>query len=153
MALLERMKLISKSVLFFAFGLMLGSCTSEYTELVRQELSSGIEYDSILLGNEFGDQHKDFFTKAWTLNKDGLVRQGPKNQTIQYDLVAEYSTRSSIRFLFYPNFDEDERIKEMELTIDYQGWSPWTNLYKSDSLPVAMRDTIMQWYGGNEFFV
>lgn len=150
MHLLKPMRLKS-SVFMFSLVLGLIACTSEYTELVRDELESGIRQDSIFLGFKFGDPREAFFSKGWALNKQGLVMQGPKNQTVQYLLKPQDSLGSSIRLLFYPNFDSKERIKEMEITLDYPAWSPWSQRYSADSLLSAVKDTLVSWYGGNDF--
>ncbi|REE01564.1 hypothetical protein [Marinoscillum furvescens] len=132
--------------------LVLASChTSAYEQTVRAELNSGIRYDSLFLGFRFGETRKTFFDKGWKLNKQGLVMQGPENKNVQYRISAADSTQFPIRFLFYPHFDGNDKIKEMRVAFDYEGWSPWSARFGSDSLLVAVKDTLMNWYGGNPF--
>ena len=64
--------------LFFGL-LILGSCKkSAYTELVTEELDKNIVNDSLLFGLKLRAPKQDFFDTCWQLNKDKIIRQGPK---------------------------------------------------------------------------
>lgn len=146
------MKKLINSFSFLGIWLILMSCQqSEYEKLVKKELASGIKYDSIFLNFNFGDSREAFFSKGWNQNKKGLIRQGPKNMTVEYMMVPEDSLQSRIQMLFFPEFDDDNRINRMDLTFKYMGWAPWNRRYFSDSLMFAIQDTLISWYGGNEF--
>lgn len=130
-------------------GLM--SCSSEYDQTVRRELRSGVVNDSLFLGFKFNDSREEFFSKGWELNKKNLVAQGPKNQNIQYLMGVPEQGKSVIQMLFYPDFDKDMKVRKMDISYSYMGWSPWNRKFFSDSLMVAVKDSLMTWYGGNEF--
>jgi len=122
---------------------------SEYQELVKSELASGIRYDSIMFGIYFGDTRKDFYANCWKLNKQGVISHGPKNMNVQYTMKNEGG--SDIAMLFYPAFDEDDRIRKMEVEYSYVAWAPWNEQYQADALLPVVQDTLMSWYPGNEF--
>lgn len=132
--------------------LMLVSCKSDYEKLVDKELGSGVINDSLFLGFSFGQSRKEFFDHGWKQNKKGLIRQGPENKNIEHILVAD-SAHSPIQMLFYPDFNKEGKINRMDVRFRYSGWAPWNRKYFSDSLLIAVQDTIMSWYGGNEFML
>lgn len=143
---------ISQFLLVTLAVIALGSCgQSEYTKLVKRELAKNVRYDSLFLTFKFNDTQTEFYTKGWEQNRLGLIRQGPKNQNVEYMLRSQDSTKSNIQMLFFPEFDEQERIRKMELFFRYQLWNPTSSNYSAQELlPVAL-DTLMNWYGGNEF--
>ena len=122
---------------------------SEYQQLVESELATGVVHDSIMFGIHFGDTRKDFFTQSWELNKKGIIGHGPKNNFVQYIIKNEEG--SNIAMLFYPEFDDNDQIRKMELEFAYSAWAPWNEQYQADSLLPVVRDTLMSWYPGNEF--
>lgn len=144
-----------KSIEVIIIGLVfvfLQSCeTSAYNSAVKKELASGKVYDSLFLNFKFGDTRQEFFDKGWEQNKKNLIAQGPRNKNIQYMLKTRVPKSSPIQMLFYPDFDKNNRIRKMDLSFSYSGWAPWNRRFYSDSLLVAMRDTLMNWYGGNDF--
>lgn len=136
------------------FSVVLTGCfESDYTKLVKSELAKGIREDSLLLGIKFGDTQNDFYGKCFDLNKQRLVSQGPGNNSVQYlfkdSLVHDKPTE--MRLLFFPNYDEKQKIAEMNMEISYPGWAPWNKAYQSDSLKEKTLELLMLWYKGNEF--
>ncbi|MBX2898841.1 MAG: hypothetical protein KF775_04300 [Cyclobacteriaceae bacterium] len=134
--------------------LIWGACTqSEYTKLVKSELSRGIKVDSVLFGINLGDSRDEFYGKCFDLNKQHLITQGPKGATVQYlfsdSLVHENPT--PMRLLFIPAFDDHDRIKELNLEFSYIAWSPWNKEYQSLALIQKVQDLLMVWYKGNPF--
>lgn len=133
--------------------LLLGGCESEYTKLVKTELSSGVSQDSIVFNIRFGDSKEYFYNTCWKLNKQGLITNGPKNSMVKYTFYdSNFHIKSTkIEFLFYGDFDESGAIRGMDCEFTYPGWSPWnTNLW-SDSLEVKALRIVKEWYGGNDF--
>ncbi|MFZ6014679.1 MAG: hypothetical protein ACOYXT_30340 [Bacteroidota bacterium] len=137
-------------------ALFLSSCLqSEYTKLVKSELAKGIRKDSILFGIKFGDTRNDFYGKCFDLNKQQLVTQGPSNSSVQYlftDSIV-HQVPTELRMLFYPSFDAQDKISEMNLEFSYMAWAPWNEKYQSDSLKIKVLDLLMRWYDGNGFVV
>ena len=141
---------------WFAMGLILSMIVgcengSKFEHLVEKELSSGQRNDSLFLNFYFGITREEFFSRGWEQNKQGLIAQGPRNQNIKYIMPNKEKGNSPIQMLFYPVFDDQNKIKTMNLTFNYSGWSPWGRKYFSDSLAIALQDTLERWYGGNEF--
>ncbi|MEQ8474163.1 MAG: hypothetical protein RIC35_23410 [Marinoscillum sp.] len=133
---------------------LLSSCNkSKVTRAIENELASGVKYDSLFLNFKFGDTREQFFANGWEQNKKNLIAQGPENRNIQYILTPEDSTKSRILMLFYPDFDTDLKVKKMDLQFGYMSWAPWNPQFFSDSLMFAIQDTLMSWYGGNEFLL
>lgn len=147
---------ISNTSLFVAIVLLsfLAACNgSPYEKLLRKEINSGAKNDSLFLGFELSDTKKEFFEKGWVINQKGIIRQGPKNQTIEYVLQSQKEDGTSIQMLFYPDFDKDLKTKAMDMTFAYNAWSPWNLDLQAEPLQVAVQDTLMSWYGGNPFLL
>ena len=132
------------------FGVLV-SCKSEYTKMVENERSLEVRNDSIFNGVYFGQPKKEFHDYHWELNKKGLVTQGPRNMNVQYILKAQDSLSSDIHLLYYPDFSVSDSVREITGLIYYAGWAPWNEKYHSDQLIIAMKDTLVNWFGGNEF--
>jgi len=125
---------------------------SDYTRLVKSEIGKEVRYDSLLLGIGFNDTRKEFYQRCFELNKEKLVSQGPSNASVQYDYVdsVRHDPRRSVRLLFYPKFDKGNLLNHMDLEFSYLGWAPWNKSYQSDVLLPVVKETIMEWYGGND---
>lgn len=148
-------KFIKCGTRFFALGILLNSCVqSEYTKLVKSELAKGVRYDSILLGIHLGDTQNEFREKCFALNRKHLTTEGP-GFYVQYLFADSLSHNQStpIRLLFKPEFDNKDKITDMDLKFNYVGWAPWNRQYQSDSLKVRIITMLEQWYGGNKFVV
>ncbi|MEZ4686675.1 MAG: hypothetical protein R3B47_11590 [Bacteroidia bacterium] len=124
---------------FSAFALFICACggKGEYSRMIEEGLASGQRNDSIFIGMYFGMSRKDFFAHCWELNKDSLIRQGPGNLSVQYDLEGEFSEAAWMNF--YPDFFE-EKIWNMPVQFRYKTWAPWNRRLFNDSLIV--RDVI-----------
>ena len=133
--------------------LILASCESDYTKMVKKELASGVRKDSLVFGIKFGDTRKEFFNKCWQLNKKGLVTNGPKNMMVEYMLNDSmfHENPTKVRFLFYGTFDDHDNLNGMDSEFAYPAWSPWNQQYSSDSLLVKTREIVLDWYRGNAF--
>lgn len=130
------------------------ACTeSEYSRLVKRELATGQRKDSIFLSFRLGDTRKEFYAKGWEINKTGQIRQGPGNNNIEYLMPDERPGHSSIQMLFFPDFSKGDTIRQMNLSFTYTGWFPVNNQFHPDTLLVALKDTLMNWYGGNPFLL
>lgn len=143
----------STNYLISALVLIMIACQSDYTRMVKEELSKGIRKDSILFSINFGDTRQDFYGRCFDLNKQHLVSHGPGNKSVQYlfkDSVV-HKTPTDMRLLFFPKFDEKDRIKEMEMELGYVESTLYRNQAKSDSLETRVKDLLVDWYGGNQF--
>ncbi|PIF01061.1 MAG: hypothetical protein CR994_03190 [Maribacter sp.] len=145
-------KLLSLSSILFV-ALWFSSCESEYTKTVDQEAEKGITKDSLILGMAFGDTRKTFFDKCWQLNNKGLVTQGPNNKSVQYTLSSNNKGQdlTAIIMLFYGNFNENDIMTGMDLEFSYKAWSLWNDDMTSEKLLPVLKDTLMNWFPGNNF--
>ena len=133
---------------------MVSCVQSEYTRLVKSELAKGIRKDSILLGIRLGDTQNDFREKCFDLNKKHLTTEGP-GFYVQYFLKDSllHTKPTMILLLFKPDFDNNNKITDMDLKFNYVGWAPWNRQYQSDSLKVKVVQMLERWYKGNKFVI
>ncbi len=116
---------------------------AKYDRMVQRELASGVRYDSLFFGIYFGMTTKDFYSHCWKLNKEGLIRQGEHNLSVEHDFEE---LKHSAKMNFYPDFFE-EKIYEMPVRFQYNGWSPWSKNMWSDSLQLDVLNLLQDWYG------
>jgi len=79
---------------------------SEYERLVERELAKGVTHNELFLGYELGMPRDSFYEHSWDLNRQGLVMQGPRNQSVQYEMDDDLP--NSAKMFFYPDFYEDK---------------------------------------------
>src|SRR2546430_1472524 len=117
---------------FFVLLVHLSGCVqSDYTKLVKSELSKGIRKDSVLLGIRFGDTQKEFRAKCFELNKKHLTTEGV-GFAVRYMISDSlfHKKPTGIQLLFSPAFDEKEILTDMDLKFSYSGWAPWNRQYQ-----------------------
>lgn len=148
---MKYVKLKSLAMAIFIF-LSCTSCESKYSSLVKKELSSGIQHDSLVFNMKFGDTRPQFFEMCSKLNKKGLVSQGPNNDYVAYSMPSKNSNKGeSVIMLFYGKFDERNEMIGMDMIFNYKGWSPWTKVLTAENLAPSIIDTLESWYPGNKF--
>lgn len=138
-------------ILLMALSMVLLGCDTRtpYQRLVEEELASGITNDSLFLGISFGMSSDEFYDHCFTLNKQGLIKEGMGNTSVRYE-PAEFD--SAVAMFFYPEFNKETRgIRNMPMMFTYKAWAPWNPQYKPDSLLPKVMDMFVDWYGGNEF--
>jgi hypothetical protein len=121
---------------------------TEYERKLKHELARGVRYDSLFMGLYLGMPQKDFYIHCWKLNRQGLIKQGPGNTTVEYQLKNELKYPGTMNF--YPGL-VDGKIAEMPVKFIYSGWAPWNKKLSSDSL----QSDILKWYKktyGDGFF-
>lgn len=139
--------MVLKFLLFISIGLIMVNCSNpqrEYQTMLSEELESGVRNDSLFLSLHFNMTRKEFFTTCWELNKQGYIRQGPQNLSVQYMLDDEL--RYPATFNFYPQFHND-KIYRMPVEISYQVISPTDPTRSTDSLLVDVKKLMTEWYG------
>ena len=102
------------------------------------------DVDSLFLGYWLGMPRDSFYEHSLALNRQGLVRQGPQNQNIQYRMDSTLAHAATM--LFYPDFHE-ERIARMRVRFSYDAWAPWNTFLSSDSLLLDVVQLASIWYG------
>ncbi len=123
------------------FSIVVTGCSpkARYERRLKKELASGVRNDSIFMGIYFGMGSMDFYTHCWMLNKNGLIRQGPSNTTVECQLRKELKYPATMNF--YPTF-ENAKIVEMPVEFVYTGWAPWNKKLSADSLQAD----VLRWY-------
>ena len=117
---------------------------SEYERLVERELAKGVTHNELFLGYELGMPRDSFYEHSWDLNRQGLVMQGPRNQSVQYEMDDDLP--NSAKMFFYPDFYED-KIFQMRVRYLYDGWAPWNRGLSSDSLQMDVINLFRESYG------
>ncbi|NSW93333.1 MAG: hypothetical protein HPY62_01335 [Bacteroidales bacterium] len=113
--------------------------TTRYEKMLNRELASGIRHDSLFLGLYLGMPRKDFYMHCWELNRQGLVKQGSNNTTVEYYIKNEL--KHPVYMDFYPTFIDDS-IAEMPVRFAYAGWAPWNKELSSAKLQLD----VLNWY-------
>ncbi len=140
-----------RSVILMFIVVLIAACTTrDYDKLVQQELNTGIVNDSLFLNVHLGMGRKDFYTSCWEMNKEGLIRQGPNNLSVQYNIDST-ELKFNGQMHFYPEFDEDNKISRMPMEFVYTYWSPWDPRVQVEVLLNDVKNLLEKWYGGNKF--
>ncbi|MDP5158960.1 MAG: hypothetical protein NWQ07_10315 [Flaviramulus sp.] len=140
-------------ILLFSSIILVYSCQSDYTKLVKKELASGVKNDSVFYNLKFGQTKSHFFETCWELNKKRILTHGPNNSYVQSFLYPKDSTNTTetMRMLFYAKFNSKDIIKAIDVKFSYVAWAPWNKELQSDKLLPKIQDTLMKWYPGNDF--
>jgi len=125
---------------------VVGSCSpgERYERKLARELQGGERYDSLFMGIYLGMNEKDFYTHCWELNREGLIRQGSLNMSVEYKTGDELKHPATMNF--YPVF-EDGKIVEMPVRFTYTGWAPWNKELSPEKLAENVRDWYEKVYG------
>lgn len=115
-------------------------------------MAKGIVNDSLFLGLKLGQNRKEFFDICWQLNRDKMVTNGP-NSYVKYALPdkKQDDLNKSMTMLFYGIFNNENKMTGMNMQFYYDAWSLWNTSLHSDTLIHAVKDTLNQWYPGNDF--
>lgn len=122
-------------------GLVIYGCSprSKYERILKHELASEVRYDSLFMGIYLGMSDQDFYTHCWMLNREGLIKQGTNNTTVEHELREELKYPATMDF--YPGFSQG-KIVELPVRFIYNGWAPWNKSLSSDSL----QSDVLKWY-------
>ncbi|MFD0798882.1 hypothetical protein ACFQZJ_15530 [Maribacter chungangensis] len=144
---------LGNSVIFCVL-LCFASCSgSEYDQLVKQEMASGIVHDSLLFDLKMGQSKDHFFKSCWKLNQKGIIFNGPGNTTVKYPLPRKKGETSTLdmTLLFFGDFNEEKIMTGMDLQFYYNSWSLWNKSLQAKQLVPVVMDTLKKWYPGNDF--
>jgi hypothetical protein len=134
-------------ILITVFVFLFVACSqSEYDKLLKEQMASGIRYDSLFLGLHFDMTKKDFYSSCWEMNKQGLIIQGPGNLSVQYKIDST-QLHAPAYMRFYPKFKNDV-IHVMPVEFSYIAWAPWNQQLSADSLLFDVKNMFERWYGG-----
>lgn len=134
-------------------ALSISSCKrgSKLKRTIETELESGVRNDSLFLGLKFGITLQEFYDHCWELNRDGTVKEGPNNMSVEY--IFKDSLDNPIAFNFYAGqtSNRNEKVYQYNTSFYYYAWALNRHLY-SDKLIKMLVPILMEWYGGNEPF-
>lgn len=132
--------------------ILIYSCTkSPYDELVHDESSKSMVLDSLVFDFHFGDTKRHFFEQCMALNKQQIIKEGPSNKYVQYILKTTNENESPIQMLFYGSFDDKKIMTGMDFLFSYNYWSVFSDDYSAQKLIPQLKDTLKNWYPGNDF--
>jgi hypothetical protein len=149
---MKNLKYIKSISVLIVFVAALVSCDSDYTKLVKSELSKSQREDSLLFNIKFGTTREDYYGICFDLNKKRLVTQGV-GFSVQYiikDSLTQVPPRD-ITMYFYPSFDSTDVVKGMDMEFVYPGWNSSIRELQSDSLRAHVMKILERWYKGNNF--
>ena len=118
-------------------------------KIIEKELNTGIRNDSLFLGLKFGITIPEFFDRCRELNKQGLVKEGSKNMSVEY--IFEDSLGQPIAFNFYADRNAEGPIHRYYTSFNYYAFALNRHLY-ADRLIKKLPSILMDWYGGNKPF-
>ena len=132
-------------------SLLLGSCRSDYTQMVESEAKNPTPTEDLYFGFKVGQNRKQFFDRCWELNKMGKVTKGPNNKTVQHTFETTKEGQTSIVYEFYGIFTPEQLMTGLDMGFYLEAWAPWnTDLYAEKLIP-QIKDSLVKWYPGNEF--
>lgn len=120
--------LLVVGILFFGSYFFSG-CESkmDYEAMVKDQLASGVQNDSLFLDYHFGMEREEFRDYSWQKNQDGVLT-GFVDINYQIDFLKSKATMT-----FYPEF-KDDKIVRMPVSIGYDAWAPWNEQYWTEAL-------------------
>lgn len=134
------------NLLFIALTIaILTGCSGgdQYNKLIREQLATGVQKDSLFLGFKLGMTKKQFYTTAWELNKKHVVTNGGRNLSVEYHFD---DLKKPAVMNFYPTFYND-KIYQMPVVVKYESWAPWNRNLFADSLQQDVLKLFKKWYG------
>lgn len=146
-------KAVNMRYLIFSFCLtaLLIGCqgTPDYETLLQQELASGERNDDLFLDFYLGMPRDDFYARCWDLNKEKKARPGGSNSSVAIDLPEGTLPHPAFKE-FYPEFYND-KVWQMLVEYEYQGWAPWNKELQADKLIKEVYKLLKERHG--DFFL
>lgn len=134
-------------VIFFS------SCVHKknYEEVVRDELSRGVRYDSIVYGIRLGMTYDEFYSYCFDKNIEGVFK--PNTSGTGVTTILEEGFNSPVVLEFYPQVNQNNEIITIyNATLKYKEFSYYN---KNHSIKNLLNETIRAFekgYEGSEFF-
>ncbi len=132
------------------------SCQKEsnYSKILKRELESGKVYNDLIFDLKIGQTKEDYFNICYELNKKKLITSGGRELSPEYIMYPKKENKNSkkIKMSFFGIFDKNNIIKGLDLRFNYYTWSPWNKELHSNYLIEEIKDTLLLWFPGNNFF-
>lgn len=130
-------------VLVLLAGASLAGCQGSEGQALERRLANVERQDSLFMGFYFGMPRQEFYEYSWQLNQQQLVREGPQNRTVEYQIEG---VEPALVMNFYPEFYQDV-IYKMPVFFHHPGWAPWNKELWSDELLPKVVALMEKWYG------
>ena len=138
------------------FGILVFCCKSqsEYTKVLKRELENKNEFNDLIFDMKIGQSRQDYFDICYKLNKKKLIVSGERSLNPELVLKPKNDLvkGSNIKMSFNGIFNEKKIMRGMEMRFYFTGWSSWNKDLSSDNLLIQLKDTLREWFPGNDFF-
>tara|TARA_B100001109_G_scaffold173148_1_gene141569 strand:- start:730 stop:1323 length:594 start_codon:yes stop_codon:yes gene_type:complete len=138
------------------FGIVVFGCKSqsEYTKVLKRELENKNEFNDLIFDMKIGQSRQDYFDICYKLNKKKLIVSGERSLNPELVLKPKNDLvkGSNIKMSFNGIFNEKKIMRGMEMRFYFTGWSSWNKDLSSDNLLIQLKDTLREWFPGNDFF-
>ena len=138
------------------FGMHVLGCKnqSEYTKVLKRELENKNYFNDLIFDMKIGQSRQDYFDICYKLNKKKLIVSGERSLNPELILKSKNDLvkASNIKMSFNGIFNEKKIMRGMEMRFYFTGWSSWNKALSSDSLLFQLKDTLKEWFPGNDFF-
>ena len=147
---------INRIYIVIIFGMLVFGCNnqSEYTKVLNWELENKNEFNDLIFDMKIGQSRQDYFDICYKLNQKKLIVSGQRS--LNPELILESKDDavkgSNIKMSFNGIFNEKKIMKGMEMRFHFTGWSSWNKDLSSDNLLIQLKDTLKEWFPGNDFF-
>ena len=147
---------ITRISIIIIFGLLVFGCKnqSQYTKVLKRELENKNEFNDLIFDMKIGQSRQDYFDICYKLNKKKLIVSGERSLNPELILKSKNDLvkPSNIKMSFNGIFNEKKIMRGMEMRFYFTGWSSWNKDLSSDSLLFQLKDTLREWFPGNNFF-
>tara|TARA_B100000963_G_scaffold277996_1_gene246371 strand:- start:170 stop:763 length:594 start_codon:yes stop_codon:yes gene_type:complete len=138
------------------FGMLVFCCKSqsEYTKVLKRELENKNEFNDLIFDMKIGQSRQDYFDICYKLNKKKLIVSGERSLNPELVLKPKNDLvkGSNIKMSFNGIFNEKKIMRGMEMRFYFTGWSSWNKDLSSENLLIQLKDTLREWFPGNDFF-
>ena len=127
---------------------------SVYTKVLNRELKNKNEFNDLIFDMKIGQSRQDYFDICYKLNQKKLIVSGERNLNPELILKSKRSSvkPGNIKMSFNGIFNKKNIMRGMEMRFYFTGWSSWNKDLSSENLLVQLKDTLREWFPGNEFF-
>lgn len=144
----------NKNYLIGLFSLLMitVSCShnQSYEDVVKEELSKGVRYDSLFYNIHLGITYDDFTFYCFKNHLDGAFKPNAKGTAVALELTEGFSAPVQLEF-FPKNAQQYEPIKKFTGLVKYKDFSRYDKKYAIENLVKETLQFFEKGYGGREF--
>lgn len=147
---------LKKTSIISLFLTLLICCQSqsEYSKVLKYELNTKKEYKDLIFGMQIGQSREDYFDICYKLNKEKKIVSGERSLNPEMILKSKRvpAKGTNIKMSFNGIFNDKKIMRGMEMRFYFTGWSDWNKELSSDILLKQIKDSLINWFPGNDFF-